>query len=200
MISLKIVQEGWENFTGWLGPVYFENAVSAQPTTPQIANQLSGIVKILEVLPDGSTKAAGVAQSMVEGRNLAYIETPLEVATEEEIAAEKKLDADKANLPPIDQLNTVEELEAIASDKGINGLREIGAQWGVKERSIPKLIKLILEAQEDYKSRLKGGAVIASPPVGEIPGDEDVVAEYGNEEEVTADEPALSPDERDDVE
>lgn len=200
MKTLKITQSGWEGFTGWLGPVWFDNGISREPTTPQIANQLSGIVQMVEVAADGSTKAAGVAQAMVEGKGLAYVETPLIQVTSEELEAESRLAAEKAQKPPVDEFNTVEQLEAIAEEKGINGLREIGAIWGVKERSIPKLIKLILEAQEDFKTRLKGGAIVSTPAVGEVPGDDDVVAENGDEEAETADEPALSPDEREDVE
>ena len=200
MKTLKIIQSGWEGFTGWLGPVWFDNGISREPTTPQIANQLSGIVQMVEIGADGSEKAAGIAQAMVEGKGLAYVETPLIEVSSEELEAEARLAAEKAQKPPVEEFNTVEELEAIASEKGINGLREIGAKWDVKERSIPKLIKLILEAQEDFKTRLKGGAVVSSPTVGDIPGDDDVVAEYGDEEEATADEPALSPDEHEDME
>jgi len=170
--TLKIVQAGWENFTGWLGPVYFEGSVSIEPTTDQIANQLCGIVSIEEVLEDGSTRATGVTQGMVEGKGIAYVETPLVAVSSAEAEEERRIATEKASRPPVDTFNTVEELEAIATESGINGLRTIGNVWNVRERSIPKLIKLILEAQEEFKSRLKGKVIAPAEPA---PEDEEVV-------------------------
>lgn len=181
MKSLKIVQSGWEGYTGWLGPVQFENGVSIEPTTDQIANQLSGIVSIEEVMSDGSSQVTGVTEGMVQGKGIAYIETPLVKVSQEEADAERQLAAEKASKPSVEDFHSVEQLEAIASEKGINGLREIGNLWGVRERSIPKLIRLILEAQEDLKSRLKGGTIVAGPAVTQdsettgIPEDEVVI-------------------------
>lgn len=43
---------------------------------------------------------------------------------------------------------TREELEAIADEKGISGLREIGNELGVKSNSIEDLIGKILAAQK----------------------------------------------------
>lgn len=46
---------------------------------------------------------------------------------------------------------TAEELELIADAEGIQGLREIAAEFDVKERSITGLIEGIVEAQEKAK-------------------------------------------------
>jgi hypothetical protein len=145
MIKLKITQPGWDNYTGWVGPVYFEDSVSTTEMTAAVARQISACVRMEEVTEEGS-KPFGISQDMVEGKNLAYVAAAEAIpADAAELAIEKARDAKAAGKPKT--THSLEELEAIASDKGIEGLRPIATSWGVKDRSIPKLIAKILAAQ-----------------------------------------------------
>jgi hypothetical protein len=74
--------------------------------------------------------------------------------TDAETEAEKELEALTAPTPDLEDVQepravyTREELEKIADDKGIAGLREIADPMGVKDNSIMGLIKEIIQAQE----------------------------------------------------
>lgn len=164
MIHLKIVQPGWVDYTGWIGPVYFENNLSTEPVTPRIARQISSCVRMEEVLAGGLTKPFGISQDMVAGKGLALPEPVLAIpADEADLLAEKERDAKAASLPKVSDFLTSAQLEAIADNQGIEGLRPIGAKWGVKDRSIPGLITKILAAQADHPEA-RGQAPAAADP------------------------------------
>lgn len=182
MKKLRITHAGWENFTGWLGPVRFENSVSVEPTTPQIINQLAAAVSMVEFDEDGVETIAGVAHAMAEGRGLSYLEpTVLVPVTQAELDAEKARELATKGKPPIEEFHTSESLLKIADELGMAGIREIAKPWGVKDRSIPKLIHAILVAQHDFQKLHLGEALV----VGADKSD-DVVVE-GDAELVTLD-------------
>ena len=56
----------------------------------------------------------------------------------------------KAKTPKV-KIYTKEELEKIADEKGISGLRDIAVQFGVTSNSISSLIYKILDRQERTK-------------------------------------------------
>lgn len=55
--------------------------------------------------------------------------------------------AQTTEAPQTAQIYTRDELEAVADEKGISGLREIGAQYDAKSTSIEGLIEKIISAQ-----------------------------------------------------
>lgn len=152
MIRLKITQSGWVNYTGWVGPVYFVDNVSTELVTERIAKQISACVTMEELIDDkGNSKPFGISNDMVEGRNLAVPERALAIPVEEaDILAERQREAIAASLPTLKDFLTSKQLEEIADNQGIDGLRPIGAKWGVKDRSIPGLISKILAAQSSH--------------------------------------------------
>lgn len=188
MKKLKIVQAGWENYTGYLGPVMFINSVSDEPTTKQIADQLCASIQIVEIDDDNNEIATGVAEGMVAGRGLGYHDdSDVRPVAQEELDAETRKLREGKGKPPVAEFYTSVSLIAIADEKGIQGIREAAKPWGVRERSIPKLIAMILQAQADFTSRQSGEALAKTQAK---PADDEVIIEGEPIEPVTADEPA----------
>lgn len=154
MVRLKITQPGWVGYTGWIGPVYFEDNVSSEAVTPRIARQISSCVRMEEIVDaKGNTRVFGVSQDMVDGKGLALPPQALAIpADEADLQAERERDAKIASSPKVEDFLTAEQLEKIADSQGIEGLRPLGAKWGVRDRSIPGLINKILAAQADHPS------------------------------------------------
>lgn len=154
MKILKIVEPGWENYTGYLGMVEFKEAVSVAPVPQIMADRITSLVRVVEVDESGVEIQAGAAARIVGGAAIAAEVVPaLEKLTEEELAAEREAAAKREVDPDSVVYKTQEDLEAIAGKEGINGLREVAKPWGVRERSIPNLIGAILKAQAEFRER-----------------------------------------------
>jgi Sec-independent protein translocase protein TatA len=155
MKRLKIIEKGWETYTGFMSMVSFVDGVSVDPVPQHMADRITASVQTVEIDEDGGEIQAGAAARLVGGATLsAEIVEPLAVATAEEIAAERaeaKASADKA---PVEKFYTAAELEVVADDRGIKGLREIAAPWGVRGRAIPELIREIMQAQGEFQKRM----------------------------------------------
>lgn len=151
MKHLKITSKGWTGYTGQLGIVAFKDGISVDPVPQNIADRLTGIVQFVEVDAEGKEEAAGIAHRLVKesAARVPVLET-LKRQTEAERIQEEKLEALRKDKPPVEQFFTSAQLEEIASEKGMKGLRVIGDAWGVKHRSIPELINLILRAQAEF--------------------------------------------------
>lgn len=172
MKHIKIIEKGWEGYTGLFGPIPFENGVSVEPVTQIMIDRLAGTVSIVEIDADGEAQA-GAAARLVGGATLAFEPTGgLKTASEDELAAEQAriaLEAAAAKKKPL-KFHSLDELEAIGEKEGIKGLRKIGDAWAVRGRGIVELIKEILKAQGEMKARLaeetkaKGAAEPAESP------------------------------------
>ena len=166
MITLKITQPGWDNYNGMLGGTEFVNSVSAEPVTQIIANRLSAVVQMVQLDANGDEQGVGITFGMVAGKGIALVEPePLKVASQEDIDDELRLSRMAKGKPPVDDFHTIDSLNKIADDLGIGGIREAAKPWGVKERSIPKLITMILEAQEEFRRFQTGEALVKSAEV-----------------------------------
>jgi hypothetical protein len=151
------------NYTGEYGTVPFENGVSTRLVSPREANLLRAIMTGVEVLQDDGETVDEVLNAMFPilplGNYLdAGTEPPSPYLTQWDGTYPPKPDAEAieavVQAAPEAQKQVVaagawtrEALEAVADEKGINGLRAIGEPVGVKGRSIPDLITAILEAQ-----------------------------------------------------
>lgn len=128
-MKIKLVEPGWETFTGLFGVVQFEDGVSVEDVSKGEAQHLSALIRI-ETLEG---KDPSVAQEIVDRNNeLAIVEPVFQVD-----------DPEIASVPA--RKYTLEELESIADKGGIAALREIGDKLGVKGRSIPEVISRIFE-------------------------------------------------------
>lgn len=164
-MRIKIAQKGWEGFNGVLGPIQFTNGISADITQRE-ADRLGVMMRVVEV--DENDVELGVVSANAELIRTSHIR--MEVVDARQTVAEKEA----ANpTPPVTEPEitppnpmpqpepapvkdyTREELEKIADDNGIKGLRDIGTPLGAKNTSISKLIEEILVAQEK-RAKAKG--------------------------------------------
>lgn len=147
MKKLKVATKRMAGYTGVLGPVRFKDGVSEEFLPRHIRDRMAASMEFLEVDADGNELPAGAQHRLLrESKERAPKLEPLKRQTDEEKAAEIAAAAVMTAKVPV--LETRQSLEAIASKDGIKGLREIGRKWGVKHRSIPTLIEMILDAQE----------------------------------------------------
>ena len=147
-MKIKIVEQGWEGFSGNLGMVLFEDGVSVRDVTPVEANIVAGNIRVVNFEDESSVGAIGMDADI---QNIPCVSSSLQ--TLEEI-----LSGREAGIQVIAQIMsgsaqesakayTQAELEAIADKDGIAGLREIGDSIGVKSTSIGGLIEAILAKQ-----------------------------------------------------
>ena len=150
-MKIKLVEPGWETFSDYLGFVLFKDGESVEDVSPAEAARLASIVRI-ETLEGRNPSPAQMILDNWSG--------PMIVATTD------TADAAKAASPAAPAKSwTQEELSAIADERGIKGLREIGDDLGLKGTGIADLIAKIVEAT-------KGVAAVESAPAQETPAAE----------------------------
>ena len=147
-MKIKLVEPGWETFSDYLGFVLFKDGESVEDVSPAEAARLASIVRI-ETLEGRNPSPAQMILDNWSG--------PMSVATTDT--------ADAAKVAAPAKSWTKEKLSAIADEKGIKGLREIGDDLGLKGTGIADLIAKIVEAT-------KGVAAVESAPVQETPAAE----------------------------
>ncbi|MEZ2310753.1 hypothetical protein AB6809_29335 [Paraburkholderia sp. RCC_158] len=139
-MKIKLVQKGWESYTGNFGGVNFAAGESVSDVAESDARRLANIVRIDRL--DGTNPSSS------------------QVALDSKCISMSVLGTDPTTGTPKPVLQfSVEQLEHIAGEKGIKGLREIGDVYGVKATGIAELIKLILNAQ-------------AAKAAGDVPAEE----------------------------
>ena len=150
-MKIKLVEPGWETFRDYLGFVLFKDGESVEDVSPAEAARLASIVRI-ETLEGRNPSPAQMILDNWSG--------PMIVATTD------TADAAKAASPaaPVKSW-TQEELSAIADERGIKGLREIGDDLGLKGTGIADLIAKIVEAT-------KGVTAVESASAQETPAAE----------------------------
>jgi hypothetical protein len=183
MKKLKVATARMAGYTGVLGPVRFTDGVSDEYLPRHIRDRMAASMEFLEVDAEGNEAPAGAQHRLIsESAERAPKLEPLTRQTHAEKAAEIAAAAVLAAKVPV--LETRASLEEIASKRGIKGLREIGKKWGVKHRSIPTLIEMILDAQEkSVAARDKKLGITAAEPV--------VDAVAADATEIKADQPAV---------
>lgn len=142
-MKIKIVEPGYEGFTGMFGVVEFVDAVSVHDVSSAEINLLSSILRIVDAETDAETgKLAQEAFAMDKPAVVEYFPTLAD------LAAGVTHGQAKSEAPVVQaKTYTQKELEVIADKKGIAGLREIADPMGLKGTSIGKLIQSILDHQ-----------------------------------------------------
>lgn len=149
---VRITQRGWDDFTGQYGPVMFDKGVSVHPLPPTLIARIGGLISIVEIDEEGNERQAGPSADLVRGGSVSVEpHQAMTEATESDALKERLEDLKKTGVPPTGRFHTVEELEAVVEENGIKGLREIADKWGVKDRSIPGLLREILKAQAEFQ-------------------------------------------------
>ena len=154
-MKLKLIGKQFVNFTGQFGGIDWENGISVNDVNPIEANRIASIVgaKFL----DGSD--ASECDKIISMKNMEspYRQTSRPLTVEEIKNFEKEknkrpLDVEKENKSqPKKQtlkIYTREELEKIADEKGLNGLREVAVPYGVTANKVSSLIFKILDRQD----------------------------------------------------
>lgn len=155
MNYLKIVSKGWAGYTGQLNIITFRNGVSLEPVPDRIADRIAGSVSVVACDENGveieGDARVGIQHRLVtESSKRAELTKPLSRQSEDDKTMESKLDAAAVLKAPVEEAYTREDLEKVADESGIKGLRVIGDKWRVKGRSIPELINDILTAQSTF--------------------------------------------------
>lgn len=135
-MKLRLTQKGFEHYNGQMGVIWFVDGLSTADVTNNDARRMSA--SMLCEWEDGTS--ANVAQALLDN---AETKAPMF-----KVGAEQH-DADAANKAEVAQLGSDkpktskwarEELEKIADEKGIKGLRAIADPLGIKGASIRELI------------------------------------------------------------
>jgi hypothetical protein len=193
MQHLQIIEPGWENYTGPLGPVEFVMGVSVDPVPQRFADRVASVVKIATLDEFGQQDGiAGEATRLINSYSVVPPEETTIPVTAAEDELERMRDAREAGRPKVERFYEAHELEAIADKEGIKGLRKIGAPWSVRGRAIPELIEAILEAQALYNDKLtRQNEAIAAIETQAAPAPEVAVEADTYVAEPVANEPSL---------
>lgn len=147
---VKIVQPGWELFNDVLYGVKFEDGVSAHPLRRDQALQLGAMLAVQEVDEEGNELGPiNPAHELIKGLTVsAEVVEPVKMgAPTADTATGDAITDDITNSGSVTKVYAAEELEVIAAEHGIGGLREIGDRLGVKNTSVKGLIREIMNAQ-----------------------------------------------------
>ncbi len=147
---LQITQKGMEKYTGPLSVYEFVDGVSVDPIPLHDRDRIAATIPCVEIAENGREVIAGVSQRLVdEAKSRAPVHQKLTRQSVEDKVSEETAQAEK-DLGAVKTIYTEDELDEIISDGGIAALREVASIWGVKNRSIPTLRQMVLDAQEEY--------------------------------------------------
>jgi hypothetical protein len=136
MKKIRIDVPAFAKFNGKMSGVQFVDGVSEREVTPKEARKIGINVRIVEAGTDhqaglnpniGAVPAAPIVHSDQTPEPVEPLALPAPVVDEHQY--------------------TKDELETIANDEGIKGVREIATKFGVKGVQISQLITGILQAQ-----------------------------------------------------
>ncbi len=139
---IRITEPGWGTFTSHLGGVEFVDGLSVELVPPSVMAQLGSVLRI-EAVDDG--KQAGQAQVLINTHgNSAPVVAELERQSQEELDKTTATPSKPKVSVVVTERFTRAQLEKIADEKGIAGLREIAGKLNLKGRGIAELIEEIL--------------------------------------------------------
>ncbi|WP_026610714.1 hypothetical protein [Methylocaldum szegediense] len=146
MPKIRLIEPGFESFTGNFGGAEFVDGVSVENLSKREVNQISCNIRCEAVDDEGNAtgQAISVAESIIAYKAHTLSEIDPKALAETPPSVPNEL-ASSASTPT--NIYTREQLEAIADQKGIAGIREIADPLGIKGRSIVELIDEILTKQ-----------------------------------------------------
>lgn len=132
-MKIRIIEKGFEGFTGDFGSIPFKNGVSTREVTYWEAQRLANIIQV----------------ETLEGENPSSSQLVLDNAClRANIDLVQDLNTGEISAPERSHKYTREELEAIFDQKGIAGLRAVAEPFKVKSTTGAVLIDKILAAQD----------------------------------------------------
>jgi hypothetical protein len=128
-MQIKIIQAGWEGFTGDFGAVSFVDGVSVSGVTPLQAQRIANAIQV----------------QTLEGKNPSSSQAALDEKLRD-MSADEALALQAPKAPEVRSWSRA-ELEELADAKGIEGVRKVADEFDVKAKSIGALIEGILKRQ-----------------------------------------------------
>lgn len=179
-MKVRLLDPGFKNFTGQFGFVDFVDGVSDDISRAE-AERLGCILPVEEV---GTGRNPAITQSMVErhnqnleemgvartvGRTVAAIsEQP---TAPKPAAAKVENTAEPVKVPvELKYDYTEEDLDALIKKEGIAGLRAFTEAYGVNGKSIPSIVKKMMElkAEKNPVKQVEPEPVVVVEPVAEV--------------------------------
>lgn len=147
---LKITQKGFEHYNGPLSVYEFVDGVSVEPIPDFERDRIAATMSCIEVAENGKETIAGIAERLVKdsAARAPQAERFERQSVDDKVSEERRL-AELA-LGDTRTIYTEAELDALISQGGIAALRGVASSWNVKNRSIPTLRQMILDAQDQY--------------------------------------------------
>lgn len=150
---LRITQKGFEGYTGPLSVYDFVDGVSVEAIPRTERDRIAATMACVEVAENGKETLAGVAERLVaEAAERAPKKEIFQIQSIDDKIAEEKAAAEK-NVGDMKRVYTEAELDEIISEGGISALRRVAEIWNVRNRSIPTLRQMILDAQDEYVAK-----------------------------------------------
>jgi hypothetical protein len=141
-MKLRLTQGGFENYTGQMGVVWFENGLSTTDVAPIDGIRISAAIGAS--WEDGT--AANVGEMYLNHMDVPAFVGMADAAPQEQAPTQQSSAPDAPAAAPT-TVYSEEELAKIADEKGIAGLRAIGDPLGAKGTAIVGLIAEILKKQ-----------------------------------------------------
>lgn len=133
---IKLVEKGYEHFTGDIGGILFVDGVSEESLSNIEVNRIGAAMRIESI--EGNQ--LGITAQLAEMGSVGITDESDKRPMQEPTREAKVHVLDEEGKP-----YTKESLEQIADRKGIAGLREVAEKFGVKGVSIAGIISQILE-------------------------------------------------------
>jgi hypothetical protein len=148
-MKFRLTGGGYQNFTGPMGTVDFEDGLSVRDVLPNEGKRLAALFG--GEWEDGST--ANVGQIYMDNMHTPApfvsgqpgVEQQVTITPDQLIDGPQEVKLDEQAVAEL-QSYTEDQLAAVADDKGIAGLRAIAEPLGIKSNSIRGLIDAILAA------------------------------------------------------
>lgn len=145
MPHLKIVERGFDNYSGMFGDVEFKDGVSVESVTVAEARKLAGVLRCEEV---GTGRNPSISQELIDTRHMELEEYNRVNARRSVTSSPESEQVNAEEAAPVVQVSsheyTREDLESIADEKGIEGLREFASTYDVRGGSIKAIIDSLM--------------------------------------------------------
>jgi hypothetical protein len=157
--KIRIIEPGWETYTGDLGATTFDNGVSTHVVNQTDAQRLANNIRVETLVGVNPS----TSQLVIDIQN-----TPMDENMAADVFIDRGIVPDKTYLV----IYTRAQLEEMADNYGIAGVRIVADPLGVKSKSIVALIEGVLQRQAELQGVLLVGEVSnaeATPVVIEPP-------------------------------
>lgn len=148
MPKVKIIAPGFEGYNGIIEGVVFENGVSTEPLSQFAAERVGAFLRVVDADTE-EPLGLGYRMANARGQGVAPRE-PLQKIVRTKTGKEK---AKVKPAPVVEYSFTKEELEKVADEGGIQGLRKVADQYSVRGRSIKEIIDSLMALKANQEAK-----------------------------------------------